>query len=255
MNIIRSFSKNKSCKGLTLLELVVVLVVLAALAGLLIPMFPSIFQKTHAGQCAGNLAEINKFIETYKALNLSYPDGLDSLIDEDGNVPSYMPYSGAGLSVVDLSSGGIGSLSADDVVEKLNAAGITVTQEHLNPANLTGSATFENYSGSTIPIDTTAGQVVELDESTAATEALNLEVGNDYVVFGLGTLNEALGSVMQDAPLHFPDEGDPNESYNRFVLIFELPEEGPAIMAAAATLHESSIEGVGSVLKEYFENG
>lgn len=254
-----SYINKRSCKGLTLLELVVVLVVLAALAGLLIPMFPSIFQKTHAGQGAGNLAEINKFIETYKGLNFSYPDGLDSLIDEDGNLLPYLPYvagpgAGAGLTVIDLSSTGIGSLSAAEVVEKLNAAGINVTQEHFNPTNLTESATFDNYSGGTIDINTTTGQVVELDETTAVTNALNLVAGNDYVVFGLGTLNEAVGSVMQDAPLHFPDEGDPNEGYNRFILIFELPEEGPAVFVGAAAAHPPHIDGLGHAMHHYFEN-
>lgn len=111
-----------------------VLVVLAALAELHIPMFSDIFQKTHASQCAGNLAEINMFIETYKALNLSYPDGLDSLIDEDGN---------------------------------------------------------------------------------------------DYVIFGLGILNETVGSIMQDAPLHFPDEGGPIEGYNRFVRFSSFLRKAP----------------------------
>jgi type II secretory pathway pseudopilin PulG len=73
-------------QGLTLMELVVVLVILMALAGILLPMLPSLLTKTHDSVTTTNIGEVDKAITGYLNTNLSYPDQFDSIIDSNGNM-------------------------------------------------------------------------------------------------------------------------------------------------------------------------
>src|SRR6266446_306962 len=68
-------------RGLTLIELIVVLMVLVALAGILVPMLPSMLTRAHVAAHVTNVVEIAKAITTYQALNSGYPDQWDSLTD------------------------------------------------------------------------------------------------------------------------------------------------------------------------------
>jgi len=57
--------KCKNRQGLTLLELVVVMVILVALAGILVPMLPSMLGRAHAVNHSANVSEMNKIWGLY----------------------------------------------------------------------------------------------------------------------------------------------------------------------------------------------
>jgi len=70
----------KNRKGLTMIELVVVLTILVALAGIVVPLLPSMVSHAHTAAHATNVVEIDKIVEAYNMLNHGYPDNLDSLV-------------------------------------------------------------------------------------------------------------------------------------------------------------------------------
>ena len=76
-------------RGLTLIELIVVLMILIALAGVLIPMLPSMLTRAHNSTSATNLGEICRAITTYQQLNGQYPNNWDALTDSNGNLIDY----------------------------------------------------------------------------------------------------------------------------------------------------------------------
>src|SRR5580692_5139456 len=81
---------GKSRPGLTLMELVVVLMVLVALAGVLVPMLPSMLTRAHVAAHTTNVTELTKVIMEYQALNNGFPDQWDSLTDGGTNLINYM---------------------------------------------------------------------------------------------------------------------------------------------------------------------
>ena len=77
-------ARNDRRRGLTLIELVVVMTILIALGGLLIPMFASMLTRGHTSTCATNIGEVAKAVQQYQLLYGSYPTDLDSLTDGNG---------------------------------------------------------------------------------------------------------------------------------------------------------------------------
>src|SRR5687767_2231172 len=78
-------------RGLTLIELVVVMVILAAVAGIVLPLLPNMIARAHPTPCATNACEISKAIQTHEGLFLQYPDAFDSLTEPSGAIAAYVP--------------------------------------------------------------------------------------------------------------------------------------------------------------------
>lgn len=66
--------------GLTLIELTIVLLILIALSGLLLPFVQGFVDKTHDSANTDSLKEVGKQIESYNNLYSGYPENLESLI-------------------------------------------------------------------------------------------------------------------------------------------------------------------------------
>src|SRR5262245_54827325 len=64
-------------RGLTLMELVVVMTVLAALVAIVVPMFPNLLRRSHKIGDATNASEVAKQVQLHQAMYLSYPDEFD----------------------------------------------------------------------------------------------------------------------------------------------------------------------------------
>ena len=82
---------QKNCsvrKGLTLLELVVVIAILAALAGILVPLLPGNHDQDACLDRRNEPGEIAKAVQLYAAQNGdNYPDKLDSIVDPTQRSP------------------------------------------------------------------------------------------------------------------------------------------------------------------------
>lgn len=208
-------SKNR--RGLTLLELIVVMMILVAVAGILVPAITGMVGRSHTSAGAANIAECANAIQRYEAQYLRYPNMLDSLKETL-----------AGADATDFLGLGDELVAAIEPVDldaatlaALNDAGITTVGLHADPS-ATADATFQVTS----PGDLDATTVL-LGPTAAQQVAMGLEavgVAGKYVVLGIGQQNTAIGKTMLEAPVHFPENGteNPADVYNRFLAVFQI---------------------------------
>jgi prepilin-type N-terminal cleavage/methylation domain-containing protein len=233
----RSLSRTTRRQGLTLMELVVVLSILAGLAAILVPMFPNILRRTHKATDTTQTSEISKSVQTYQALYLSYPDQFDLL--GDGSTTDLTYLKGAGSATGPF--GGFTTIQALNTADTpqvtalaaLNNAGIKLVMPMTaTTTTATFQATMFPYDVGANPIPITAATNVRFVNRTAAQAAnpafMQGEFNNDplgqYVVFGVGARNSMVGQVMQDAPFAVPQDKDftPANTYSRFGVIFKV---------------------------------
>jgi Tfp pilus assembly protein PilE len=244
-------------RGLTLLELTLVLVVLAAVAGLLVPVLANMATRTHGAVGAANVNEIAKAVQMHESMYNERPNGFDSLIDEADDL---VVDGGGALQYADLSSAAPDS-TEERIIEALNQIGIDTTYEHVSTST---NKTFEPYAATPVAIaidDSPAGEAATLTasgvaqlrlEAISASSAAGIQA---YVAFGLGASTNMIGRSMLEAPVHFPEAGEsPVEEYSRFLLIYAVPATGPARLAAVAAAHEEGLSGVGQHISEYYES-
>jgi len=237
--------------GFTLLELLVVLVILVGLAGVIVPLIPSVRAQTHAATGASNITTTANQIRVFESIVGGLPNQLDSLVDENGDLLTTLRYdnSGGELSVDVLDGSDDLNFTDAEIVDALEEAGLTQAAEMANAATLDdASATFDPY---TEP----ATFIVSLDPISDPVEGLIFDASNDYLVFGIGGLNSAIGKTMQEAPIHFPEEGSVNDVYDRFLLVVEISggEEVRATPYAVVVAHDDALDAAGHSVEEFFE--
>ena len=89
MHIPNRITRQTGRSGLTLLELVVVMTILVALAGILIPLLPGLFTRSAIATNSTNVPEIGKAIGEYQQMYLQFPNNWDALTDASGNLIDY----------------------------------------------------------------------------------------------------------------------------------------------------------------------
>jgi Tfp pilus assembly protein PilE len=242
-------------QGLTLMELVIVLLVLIALAGIVLPMLPNMITRSHTAAAATNITEISKAIQTFEGLQGTYPDGWDALTDGT-TIADYVP----GGTGADLTTG---TLTGPQVAN-LSRAGISTlysmiaTKAALDTAGQ--SPTFNPYStpfpGQTA-VTLTSGTVALLGPTGIL--KLNLSTTGTYLVVGLGKPNKMVGRTINDVPYHFLDDpgSTPNDVYTRYVAIFKVsdtaaPTMSRAVLVTVAGLHDDGVAGADAHIQEYF---
>lgn len=233
--VLRACRSGNAPRGLTLLELVVVMVILAALAGILVPLLPNLARKGHTSAGATNLGEIAKAIQLYASQNGdSFPNNMDSIVNETGAIATYVP-------TVATSALQTGTLTAAEL-KTLTDVGITTMVQMIEKPATPGSwsPTFFPYgtSSSTPPTPTTLtadSTTVALLNPAVAAAKFALPNDGKYVVFGLGKYCTAVSSVMNEAPVWYSpvQDMDPASKYARFGLVFQLAGAGGATLSRA----------------------
>lgn len=245
-------------RGLTLMELVVVMVILAALAGILLPLLPGMVTRAHTSTSATNVGEVAKAIQTHQAVYLSYPNNLDSLVTSSGTLVGYLPGSTAG----DLTTTALTAATLDTLVD----AGITTTAQMIaTPAAPIGdfSPTFFPYGTdkTVIPTSTTlaVGTSVASMTGVSANRLYGAPSGATYAVFGLGGRSSMQGKSLQEAPVHFSDASSeaPHLAYSRYGAVFQLTDGAGNPLEAARMIGICAFHGDGVVslndhLSEYW---
>ena len=275
MRILHSVPATRR-QALTLIELIVVMMILIALAGLLVPMLPSMLTRAHTSTCSTNMAECCKAITTYQALYQSYPNNWDALTDGTTMI-NYL--AGSGLNGWPPGQGnGAGNGEVTQITltaaEALNLTGVGITS--VQPMVATAGTTpgdqqaFDptfNYYVSTLPTTgalpiTTGSILAGLDPTNPANTAtiarcisLNLPLTGHYVCLGIGTRVSMVGKTIQTAPVHFGDQPalNPEYGYERLVAIFKVSDTAvgtnftQAQFVGTAPIHDT---GVGSIPDE-----
>lgn len=214
------------------MELVVVMVILIALAGLALPLLPSLLTKTHDSVTTTNISEVGKTIEGYFNANLAYPDQFDSLVDASGNMYAGLIFnssnpvsqntftpvgsvattgpSGQGLYTGALSAGQAQSLYLGGFrnLMVMNTSTTSPPPFSATFPNPSGSGPYVGLPGQTgamTPIPTpssgSGGPTVLFADNNYVFQKLNLPPtldGNNnpcnYVVFGLGPYCTLIGA-------------------------------------------------------------
>ena len=234
--------------GLTLLELVVVMTILIALAGILVALFPGFLRLAHTSTGATNLSDLNRVFHTYHQVSRGWPNGLDNLTDGTdlyARLPGDPSSATYYLEPHNLS---------EEEARALRNAGITHVF-NLASDN-TGDATFHCYGSPEdgipfVPVVPDNGHNVQEPLTVArlrnASDIDRFQGDRDgvYVVFGVGQAAPLVGpgGMMQDPPLHFGHTAGtkPNEVYSRFAAVFRIGREG---MVPDPDDLDNEIEGV-----------
>jgi type II secretory pathway pseudopilin PulG len=274
-------------RGLTLMELTIVLMILVAIAGILIPMLPSMLTRAHVGAHTTNVTELDKLILTYQAMNNAFPDNWDAMTDGTTMI-SYM--AGGVLDPISVpptswSTGGTGSSAnqAGGVFSQSNpsAAELSALQSagiaHVYPMQATpggtmwdGNAfdpTFDNYKTApgtpTSITSSTALVFIDPAKNSVALSFIQNQYPNwsttaRYVALGIGERCTLIGKWAPTPPVHFSDTQDatPQFSYARFVAIFKVSDpNAPGGINMAQFVGSAAIHSVGPTnLSSEFQN-
>jgi prepilin-type N-terminal cleavage/methylation domain-containing protein len=229
--------------GLTLLELVVVMAILAGLAGLLVPVMGNVLNQGRYANGATNSGELAKLLETYRAANGVYPIDMDSLLVSGGtgSAPTGLytvannsttnvgvwngpPMAGSGLYTMGTPftshSGYWMSFSQAFGVQNGSSLQYEVMDHDTSATDVSSSATqARTVTGAT------ADQLAMVDTTdTNFVKALGFSTGTvtsgvQLVAMGVGPRCSAVTRYAANTPL---GTGQNAQYYGRFIAIFAL---------------------------------
>jgi type II secretory pathway pseudopilin PulG len=242
-------------RGLTLMELVVVMVILIAVAGTALQMLPSFLTKTHDSVTTTNIAEVNKAVMSYLSTNLGYPDQFDSIIDTGGamymgavfnTANTFNPTGTAQLNFTpsgNKTAGSVGTSAfylakplGNELASMTTGGILNLVQMNPTPTD----ATFNAYVGLPPTGLQAVGGYTQLlfADNDYVYQKLNMAPkldsnGNpcNYVVLGLGPYCTIVGSRsfgLFDAPAAFGEHffEQPSHSYARMLCVFRVYQDG-----------------------------
>ncbi|QGJ68953.1 Hypothetical protein PBC10988_6180 [Planctomycetales bacterium 10988] len=228
--------------GFTLVELIIVLLVLAALASMLIPTLGYVKDMSDTATSAAAAQEIVNNLEIYKASTGRYPNRLDSLVSEDGTCFSRL-YGGSSGTFQ------LGTIGAGDYYAYYafnNGAGMDELMLHTNPED-PEDPDFDPNSAGVLGDLGPSTQFCIVDYQIAKSGSYgsfarnivnicfpNQEDPSDPVVpeyhtlvaLGVGPYNSAVGATMTSAPLVPEKSGSNPLQYDRYIAIFDADIEG-----------------------------
>jgi len=224
-----SFPRNRRDRGLTLIELIVVMAILVILAGLTLPKLDVFKLKANKAQAAANITAVANYVSAFRVQHDVYPDVWDSMLDSTSNTTLYPQLhpsltGGVGGSATKMSTS---TITADEL-KSLNRVGILTVVDN-DP-----SVSFPNNSGTSGPRTLTTGDTVvtvnAADPKGAAIidtfypDGAGVPSGKKIAVFALGPRSNMIGDVLVAAP--FYANADQLTQYARFLVAFELSSSG-----------------------------
>lgn len=253
MNVLQK-ARRQAARGLTLIELVVVLAILVALVGLVLAFFPGLLSRASRSTSASSIQDVARAVQINYTTALTYGTGYDSLLDTGATVlfSKLAPPSSAQMGTYGLTGNDVSALSA---------LGIT-SYRHLD-TNIVNDATF-NVSAA-LPITLANGLQVAVIDNPAVQATLR---GNyvtadspEYIVFGLNKLASIVGGnqMLQDAPVRAGANAleNPTTSYQRYGLVFLVDGLGAARRArfvGACAFTGAGITTAEGDLQQYYAN-
>jgi prepilin-type N-terminal cleavage/methylation domain-containing protein len=230
-----------SRRGFTLIEMVAVIVILATIAGLLIPQIGMIGRSSDMAASAKTQADLASNIQLYFLLQKRYPQGCDSLITTgtgsiyasnttDANTQtSGLPYAGAdGTRLQDqLSLAALTNAAGAEYLRSFTRAGFDYLYDHDTTAvNSNNSATTQRYvvanGASAAP---SSVNVAEVTGTYLIGKLMpqGLQSGERLVAVGVGPRVAALSKTIANAPIY---PGCDGKYYGHYVAIFKIYATG-----------------------------
>ncbi|MFO0802137.1 MAG: hypothetical protein U0791_03295 [Gemmataceae bacterium] len=227
--------------GLTLMELIIVMAILIALAAILIPIMPGLFGRAERSSRATNSQEIYKTVQTYQAMYTRYPNDWDALTDGTTTPLSYVGgFTGTTppLAITALTGPQTNALRGAGInrLQLMQTTPTSPADDTFSPYldqndrnSATGSLTLAANGTPSVVTLTTAGQF-QLNLSDNATTS-----NGTFVVFGLGKRCSLVGIGTNEAPVNYFDNASlsPDTRYSRYGVVFQV--SGPAFPGGGAT--------------------
>jgi prepilin-type N-terminal cleavage/methylation domain-containing protein len=234
--------KNTVKRGFTLIELVVVLAIIAALAGLVIPQVAMLGRTTDMAASASSQKELANNIQLFFVLQKRYPQGFDSLVDTTGAIYTSdttdantqtrgLPYAGAdGTRLQDqLSVAALTNAANAEYLRSFQRSGFDFVYDHdTTIVNSNNSATTQRLL-TAAPVNVAEIRTPFTTPAAGTTNPLwaklspNLVNGERLVALGIGGRNSAIGKTILNAPIY---PGSDGKYYGRFVAIFKIYPNG-----------------------------
>jgi prepilin-type N-terminal cleavage/methylation domain-containing protein len=276
-------------KGLTLVELVVVVAILAVLAAMVIPRLDFLKTQAEHAASAGTQADLGTMIQTFKASSGFYPS-FDLLVDTGGSLYSklqsqttaafletwtvpgasngswYRSLSEAGFqyayrhnpSATDASASGTTTV---DVIGEASNGALTMAAIKSTGGDLSQlGATIRNtiYPGGTTytPASNGPDGIAGNDDDVAAASTPfgvgEIPANKKLVVVGIGPKSSLLGKVMVAAPVSPMTTDDSKSTYCRYLAVFEVSSDGTAAKLKMVTDHRG--RQIGARIDQYKSN-
>ncbi len=215
MNVLLTNARKRSLKGLTLIELVVVLAILVALVGLVLAFFPGLLSKASKSTSASSIQDVARAVSINFTTSQTYGTGYDSLLTVGGT--TYGSLTTAVQAQVLAATVAVG----DDTA--LATLGLT----SLRPLTATATDATFNVSGPAAPIVGGTSKALTITSAPVITSLLgNYTPGlvPTYYVVGVGKGASVVGTgqILQDAPVRAGANAleNPTTSYQRYGLVF-----------------------------------
>ena len=271
---------QKKQGGFTLLELLVVVAILAAIAGTATIMLQDTDRKGAAAAHVAMMDELSKGIQTFRVLNSGmYPNNFDSLLHNGTNV--IVGATDAGVISSDLAGNmTLSTLTAADVTA-LSEVGITTTRvidiaavpedaaagdcatgatikallvskkTNVTPQNIFRPATANGCGYATdAPLADTGAAYVWGDgtANNLANQRVNAPVDAKLIAFGVGPdsslFNPSTIGALSNVPVY---RHVANTEYNRFIVLWNV---GTAATPAGQATFQAIIDGAGDTKDE-----
>lgn len=246
----------------TLIEMLIVLVVLAAVAALVVPTLGFVEEQSGHATAATTSAQLVSNLETYKSSTGSYPLGMDSLIDDTGAIydglwehvnPSFGP-----VTYLEVADASPYAQSIGHVFEP-NAAGEEFVYDHdSTSADPNNSATIKRlltgaydlaFVKAYAPGPPPAPMLLNWYKAAGYPDG-TLPAGTRLIALGVGPLNSAVGETLSSVPAHAEQDSD---VYGRYIAIFAVHEDGRS--AKLRTVVDSQGVPIGQNIDSYRNNG
>jgi prepilin-type N-terminal cleavage/methylation domain-containing protein len=229
--------------GFTLIELVVVMVIIATIAGFVIPQIGMLGRSSDMAATAKTQSDVANNVQLFFTLQKRYPQGLDSLLDTSGALYSSdtnngdtqtrgLPFSGADGTRLQaqLVAGQLANATNAEYMRSLTRSGFDWVYDHdtavLNANN--SATTFRGLIADANGTGNTAPSTINVAELTgtallAKLVPQGLKTGERVVAFGVGPRNSAISKTLTNAPTY---PGSDGKYYGRYIVYFKVYATG-----------------------------
>jgi prepilin-type N-terminal cleavage/methylation domain-containing protein len=236
-----SATRESARRGLTLIELVVVIAVLTTLAALVVPRLDFLKAQADHAASASTAADLAMLLQTYRTSKELYP-ALDSLVDTSGALVNSAAHpagaifpddTAAALSVETLSGSG-----GERWYASLLEGGLKFAYAHSPAATNVSSSISAANAAAPVDLVASAGgdglKAAVLNGSGVYAPAIisacfpgqtSVPAGTKLIAMGIGPNNSMVGNVMVSVPLDLQGD-DPAKVYCRYLAIFAVYSNG-----------------------------
>lgn len=255
-------------RGYSLIELVVVLTILAIVAGLTVSIVGWLRSSADKGTAAHIMGSLLSNVELYRVSTGTYPNQLDSLVDGTGSLYSGNGTTDLGLhtELRDPTAGKLTTTTLDaNLLKSLTQAGMMSVMDH---QPLTGTENIPGNSGTIFRSLTSGGKVATINTTSAdgltiidsiyppqngGASGTGLPPNVTLLVFGFGPRATNVGKTIV-APPSYSGVGDVTSIYNRFLCVFAVPNDASETPAQLKTVLDAKGDFLNQELAEFYRN-